>query len=56
MIRNLLSFALNQRVATLVIVLISIGIGIWSWCTLKKEAYPDVGDTQVTVITNYNPN
>jgi len=53
MIRNLLSFALNQRVATLVIVLISIGIGIWSWCTLKKEAYPDVGDTQVTVITTF---
>jgi cobalt-zinc-cadmium resistance protein CzcA len=53
MIRRLLSFALSQRVATLVLVLASIGIGIWAWTTLKKEAYPDVGDTTVTVITQF---
>jgi cobalt-zinc-cadmium resistance protein CzcA len=27
--------------------------GVWSWQTLKKEAYPDVGDTQVTIITPF---
>ncbi|MGA7161126.1 MAG: CusA/CzcA family heavy metal efflux RND transporter [Bacteroidota bacterium] len=51
MIRKLLGFALNQRLATLSLVLIIILIGVWSWVTLKKEAYPDIGDTQVTVIT-----
>lgn len=51
MIRKLLSFALHQRLATLAIALVFIGVGVWAWNTLKKEAYPDVGDTQVTVIT-----
>ena len=51
MISKLLNFALSQRLITIGFVIISIGIGIWSWITLKKEAYPDVGDTQVTVIT-----
>ena len=51
MIRKLLASALNQRLATLSLVLAIIVIGAWSWVTLKKEAYPDIGDTQVTVIT-----
>jgi cobalt-zinc-cadmium resistance protein CzcA len=51
MISKLLNFALSQRLITISFVIISIGIGIWCWLTLKKEAYPDVGDTQVTVIT-----
>ena len=53
MIRQLLGFALNQRLATLAIALIIVATGIWSWSSLKKEAYPDVGDTQVTVISQY---
>lgn len=53
MIRKLLSFALNQRSTTLAIVALSIGIGLYAWTSLEKEAYPDVGDTQVTVITLY---
>jgi heavy metal efflux system protein len=51
MIRKLLASALNQRLATLSLVLAIIVIGAWSWVTLRKEAYPDIGDTQVTVIT-----
>jgi len=51
MIRKLLASALNQRLATLSLVVAIIAIGAWSWQTLKKEAYPDIGDTQVTVIT-----
>ena len=51
MIRQFLSFALNQRIATLALVVCLIAAGVWSWIELKKEAYPDVGDTQVTVIT-----
>ncbi len=53
MIRRLLSFALNQRFGTLAFTLILIVVGVWSWINLKKEAYPDVGDTQVTVITQF---
>jgi cobalt-zinc-cadmium resistance protein CzcA len=53
MIRHILSFALNQRTATLGMVLVVIVAGVWSWITLRKEAYPDVGDTQVTVITPF---
>ena len=53
MIRQLLSFALNQRAATLVLVAAVAAAGIWSWIGLQKEAYPDVGDTQVTVITQF---
>ncbi len=53
MIRKLLAFALNERLGTLAITLCVICIGVWSWINLKKTAYPDVGDTQVTVITLY---
>ncbi len=53
MIRKLLSFALSQRMITLAIVFACIAAGVWAWSTLKKEAYPDVGDTTVTVITQY---
>src|SRR5271157_5299852 len=53
MIRRLLAFALNQRRVTLVLVLGCIGLGVWAWIELKKEAYPDIGDTQVTVITQF---
>jgi cobalt-zinc-cadmium resistance protein CzcA len=53
MIRKLLSFALNQRIGTLALCGVIILLGIYAWTDLNKEAYPDVGDTQVTVITLY---
>ena len=53
MIRTLLGFALNQRYATIALVVGIIALGVWSWIDLEKEAYPDVGDTQVTVITQF---
>lgn len=53
MIRRILGFALNQRLATLALVLVVVGVGVWAWIGLKKEAYPDIGDTQVTVITQF---
>ena len=30
-----------------------VAAGVVSWVQLRKEAYPDVGDTQVTVITQF---
>lgn len=53
MIRKLVSFALAQRFLSLGLGGLLIGIGIWAYTQLKIEAYPDVGDTEVEVITKY---
>ena len=53
MIQRLLSIALGNRIAVMLCVLGIVGLGAWSWIELKKEAYPDVGDTQVVVITTF---
>lgn len=53
MIRSLLGFSLNQRLATIAIVICIVLAGIYSWIELTKTAYPDVGDTEVEVITTY---
>ena len=53
MIRQLLILALNHRAATFGLTACLVVAGIWSWSVLRKEAYPDVGDTQVTVITQF---
>ncbi|WP_078129613.1 efflux RND transporter permease subunit [Leptospira alexanderi] len=50
MVGRLIEFSLRRRIPTILLALFVFGIGLWSWNTLKKEAYPDVGDTQVTVI------
>ena len=51
MIAQLLRFALNQRFITVVLGIVLIGLGIYSFRQLKIEAYPDISDTQVVVIT-----
>ena len=53
MIRSLLSSALAYRWATLLVAFLVILGGGWAWLTLRKEAYPDVGDTAVQVITTF---
>jgi heavy metal efflux system protein len=53
MIARLLHFALRQR---FLIILASAGLillGIWSFLQLKIEAYPDISDTGVVIITLY---
>jgi len=52
-IRRLLDFALAQPLITLVAACCVIAGGIYSWSELMKVAYPDVGDTQVTIITMF---
>src|SRR6185436_12134252 len=51
MIGRLLRFALEQRFITIVLAIALIGVGIYSFQQLKVEAYPDISDTQVVVIT-----
>src|SRR5258705_9441701 len=53
MIAKLLRFALQQRFMTIALALALIGLGVWSFLQLKIEAYPDISDTQVVVITLY---
>jgi cobalt-zinc-cadmium resistance protein CzcA len=48
---RLIAFALHQRFITLALALLLIAAGLVSWSRLPIEAYPDVGDVQVDVIT-----
>src|SRR5438445_224608 len=51
MISRIVAFALQQRFITLAIVLVLTGAGIVSFARLPIEAYPDVADVEVDVIT-----
>jgi cobalt-zinc-cadmium resistance protein CzcA len=51
MIARLLRFALHQRLVTVLLSLVLVGAGIWAALQLKLEAYPDISDTQVVVIS-----
>lgn len=53
MIARLLHFALTQRFITILMAVGLIALGIWSFQNLKIEAYPDISDTGVVVITVY---
>ncbi len=53
MIARLLRFALAQRFLSVLSGAVLIGMGIWAFQQLKIEAYPDISDTQVVVITLY---
>ncbi len=44
---------LRQRFITILIGLTLAGVGLWAFGQLKIEAYPDISDTQVVVITQY---
>src|SRR2546429_5523590 len=51
MIAKLLRFALQQRFIMIALSLGLIALGVFSFRQLKVEAYPDISDTQVVVIT-----
>lgn len=51
MIAQLLRAALHQRFVVLLMGLSLIGMGFWAFSQLKIEAYPDISDTQVVVIS-----
>jgi cobalt-zinc-cadmium resistance protein CzcA len=53
MIQRLLDFALRQRLVVLAATLALIVLGVSSYLSVPIEAYPDVGDTQVQVITQW---
>lgn len=51
MIAQLLRAALHQRFITVALGVVLVGLGLYSFRQLKIEAYPDISDTQVTVIS-----
>jgi len=53
MIRALVDFALNNRFVVLAIALLLVGWGAISFHDLPVEAYPDIADNYVTVITQW---
>jgi heavy metal efflux system protein len=53
MIRTLVDFALNNRFVVLAIALLLVGWGAISFHDLPVEAYPDIADNYVTVITQW---
>src|SRR5215470_16479493 len=53
MLSGLLDLALRRRLAVMVAVLAMAGAGVWAFKQLKLEAYPDISDTGVVVVTLY---
>jgi len=51
LIAKLLRFALRQRFLSVLTGLALVGLGLWAFNQLKIEAYPDISDTQVVVIS-----
>src|SRR5271157_4430276 len=54
MIRNLLDFALNNRYVVLAIGLLLLGWGALSFHNMPVEAYPDIADNYVTIISQWS--
>ena len=48
---GLLPYALHHRLLTVVLGMGLVAVGLWSFQQLKIEAYPDISDTGVVVIT-----
>src|ERR1039457_5919776 len=53
MIRRLVDFALSNRFVVMAIALLLLGWGAVSFHNLPVEAYPDIADNYVTVITQW---
>ncbi len=53
MIRRIVAFALYQPLFIALGMALFIGGGVWAFINLPVEAFPDVTDTQVTVISLY---
>ena len=51
MIARVINFALHQRFVTIALTLLFVALGIVAFFRLPIEAYPDVGDVKVEVIT-----
>src|SRR2546428_12222706 len=53
MIAKLLRLALHQRFLSMLLGVVLVAVGVWAFNQLSIEAYPDISDTQVVVISLY---
>ncbi len=53
MIDKIISFSLKHAVIVILSTVLVLGLGLWVYTLLKIEAYPDISDTNVIVITSY---
>ena len=51
MLRKIIFFAVHQPLFVFMLLAVFIGAGVYSFKTLPIEAFPDVTDIQVTVVT-----
>ncbi len=51
MLTTILHFSLGRRAIVVLLAGLLVIVGIWAFLQLKIEAYPDISETQVTVIT-----
>ena len=51
MIAKLMRFAFEQRFVTVLFGIAMVGMGMWAFGQLTVEAYTDISDTQVVVVT-----
>jgi heavy metal efflux system protein len=51
---KLITFIIRHRAIILLLALLLTGIGAWTWLKLDIEAYPDISDTEVGVISQLN--
>jgi cobalt-zinc-cadmium resistance protein CzcA len=54
MIKNAIIFSLQNRWVVVGATLIACMVGVWCFLNLKIEAYPDIADTNVIIITKYD--
>ncbi|MCX6155067.1 MAG: CusA/CzcA family heavy metal efflux RND transporter [Candidatus Kapabacteria bacterium] len=54
MINQFVKFSLQQRALIISLAVVLIVAGFWAYSQLKVEAYPDVSDTNIVVITKFN--
>lgn len=53
MIERIIAFALRHKWVTLTSTVLVAALGLWCYTLLQIEAYPDISDTNVIVITQY---
>ncbi len=54
MIQKLITFSLRNRWAVVGLAIAVMGLGLWCFKLLKIEAYPDIADTNVIIISKYD--
>ena len=48
---KLINFILSQRIVVIIAAILLAATGIWAWTQLDLEAYPDISDNEVGIIT-----